>query len=268
MHNTKGIYYFTKRSNFGDMLNEYIPSELFNCNVVKKDVYGCDAAFIGSILTPFITNDISKIKENLPPLKIWGSGLIHYVNVKKKPIRKLEIFALRGRLTKNILSKMTGLDLSRVPLGDPGLLCSRIFTNTNIEKEYEYGIIPHYVDVDSENLKKLQLPNSITLDITEEPKIFLEKMLKCKKIISSAMHGLIAADSFNIPNIRMIVDDKIVGGDFKYNDYYSAFGFDNHEKIDLRTHNGIITDLKFKYKITPEQIKSIQDRLIKSFPYA
>ena len=46
------------------------------------------------------------------------------------------------------------------------------------------------------------------------------------------MHGLIAADSFCIPNIRIILSDNIIGKDFKYNDYYSVFGIENHNKID------------------------------------
>jgi pyruvyltransferase len=268
MHDKIGICYYTKEKNFGDVLNEYIPLQLFNCNIYKENIYQCDAAFIGSILTLFMTNDALKIREDLTPLTIWGSGLIRPIDLKNKPIRKLDIRAVRGRLTRNILSVITNSNLSTIPLGDPGLLCSRVFTNLDATKEYEYGIIPHYIDVDNENLKKLQLPNSIILDITEEPIAFLSKMLKCKKIISSAMHGLIAADSFNIPNIRMILSDNIVGGDFKYNDYYSAFGFDHHEKLDLRTHNGVITNLKFKYKITPRQVESIQNALIRSFPYA
>ena len=173
----------------------------------------------------------------------------------------------RSKYTKELLEKMTHKKYD-IPLGDPGLLCSKIYSNEGIEKEYDWGIIPHYIDKNNENLKKLQLSNSIILDITEQPEVFLSKLVKCKKVISSAMHGLIAADSYCIPSIRMILSDKIVGGDFKYNDYYSAFDISIHNKIDLRTTNGIIKDLSIDYQITPEKVQKIQNDLIKSFPYA
>ena len=47
------------------------------------------------------------------------------------------------------------------------------------------------------------------------------------------MYGLIVADVLYIPNVRMILSDKISGGDYKFNDYYSAFGLNEHEKIIL-----------------------------------
>ena len=44
-------------------------------------------------------------------------------------------------------------------------------------------------------------------------------MLKCKFIISSGLHGLIVSDAYNIPNSRIRMSDKLVGGDFKFIDY-------------------------------------------------
>ena len=176
--------------------------------------------------------------------------------------------AVRGIYTKTRLEKGEYLDLHNIPLGDPGLLCSKLFTDLDMTKEYEWGIIPHYIDKGDPLLNKLKLPNSIVLDIQEKPETFIKKLVKCKKVISSAMHGLIAADSFCIPSIRMIVGDKIKGGDYKYNDYYSVFGIEKHNKLDLRTISDDITELNFKYTITPEKVNKIQKDLIESFPYA
>lgn len=259
------VYYFTKCRNFGDVLNEYIPEKLFGYKIVKKDVNECDYAFIGSILSPFISTKENKNKIQTP-LKIWGSGLIHSINTRKKFIRPIEVHALRGKLTQKTLELMN-IKKYDVPLGDPGLLCSRVFDNLDMSKEYEYGIIPHYVDKNNENLNKLQLENSILLDINEEPCVFLSKMVKCKKILSSAMHGLIAADSYGIPNVRMILGDDIVGGDFKYNDYYSAFGIESHEKLDLRNIQSPITNVDINYTISQKDVQLIQDELIRSFPH-
>ena len=262
---TVKIYYYNKDNNFGDVLNEYIPEKLFNCKIIKGDTKTADATFIGSILSPFLTED--KLNLKLPPLHIWGSGFIRATSPKRKFIRKIEVHAVRGKYTLERLIKGEHIKTAGIILGDPGLLCSRVFTNLDMTKEYDWGIIPHYIDKGDPLLNKLQLPNSIILDIQEKPEIFIQKLVKCKKIISGAMHGLIAADSFNIPNIRLIVSDKIKGGDFKYNDYYSAFGIDKHARIDLRKSD-TITDLNFEYRITSEQVAKIQENLIKSFPYA
>lgn len=258
------LYYYNKEHNFGDILNEYIPEKLFNCKIQKSDIKSCNACFIGSILSHFLSKSPEYI---LPALDIWGSGFIRVPNKRKKFIRKVNVHALRGKYTKELLEKLQNKKYD-VPLGDPGLLCSKIFKPINNEKIFDYGIIPHYVDKTNKNLKKLKLPNSIILDIESNPKDFLSKLVKCKKIISSAMHGLIAADSFGIPNIRMIVSDEIIGGDFKYNDYYSVFGIDNHNRIDLRISTEIITKLDFEYTITKQQVEKIQNDLIESFPYA
>ena len=34
------------------------------------------------------------------------------------------------------------------------------------------------------------------------------------------MHGLIAADSLNIPHVWMKISNKIIGGNWKFNDYF------------------------------------------------
>lgn len=264
MKNIK-LYYFKARSNFGDLLNAYIIPKLFNCTIEHAPRQNPQNLFIGSVLGAVLGYKRIPLSSN--KVAVWGTGFISKLNGKEYLSKNLKVFALRGKYTKSALEKIMHKELN-IPLGDPGLLCSLVYPNNNIKKEYEWGIIPHYVDKNNENLKKLQFPNSIILDICEQPEEFLPKLLKCKKIISSAMHGLIAADSYCIPNIRMILDNKIIGGDFKYNDYYSAFGIDNHNRIDLRQIDHPITDLDIDYKITPEQVKQIQDNLIKSFPYA
>ena len=49
------------------------------------------------------------------------------------------------------------------------------------------------------------------------------QLSKCKRVISSSLHDLILADSLVIPNIRIILSNKIYGGNFKFNDYYSSY---------------------------------------------
>ena len=167
------------------------------------------------------------------------------------------------------MRKITGRKLDNAAIGDPGLLAARLVDIQGVKKKYALGIIPHYVDKNSPLLSKIKIENARLIDIQQNPADFLAKIAECENVISSAMHGLIAADSLGIPNIRMILSDKIVGGDYKYDDYYSAFGIIKHAKIDLR---GIpaFDDLDFirkSYRIRPEMVERICDALSAVFPY-
>jgi hypothetical protein len=84
------------------------------------------------------------------------------------------------------------------------------------------------------------------------------------------MHGLISADSLGIPNIRMILGGNITGGDYKFDDYYSAFGIKNHNRINLEEQTFTDSDLPNianNYEINMKKVKELQDALINSFPY-
>jgi len=77
------------------------------------------------------------------------------------------------------------------------------------------------------------------------------------------MYGLIAADSLGIPNFRMVLSDKIIGGDYKYNDYYSISWIENHNYIDLIRQDFSDKDLpstKANYQITQGKFVELQGR--------
>ena len=87
--------------------------------------------------------------------------------------------------------------------------------------------------------------------------------------MSSAMHGLIAADAMGIPNVRLVLSDRILGGDYKFTDYYSAFGLPLQQKVILDDKTKITnTDfISNQYNITPAQVSKICDSLLAAFPY-
>ena len=53
-------------------------------------------------------------------------------------------------------------------------------------------------------------------------KIFMEQLNSCDYILSSSLHGLIFADSYNIPNLWVRFGSKVDGDGFKYRDYYEG----------------------------------------------
>ena len=132
-------------------------------------------------------------------------------------------------------------------------------------------MIPHFVDSKNILIKThIQINNSIILNINSNPIEFIRSLLKCKNILSSGLHGLIVADSLGIPNMRMIVSDKIIGGDYKFRDYYSAYNLEIPPYIDLRKENfnyEQIKKLNNNHFITKEIIRDKQCKLLSNFPF-
>ena len=148
---------------------------------------------------------------------VWGTGCIDYGQIGKIP---KEIYAVRGPLTRDELLKRN-IKCPEV-YGDPALLFPEIY---NPEKtiKYEYGLIPHYIDYTDENslkiIKNLSSQGVKIINITAGMFHFIDELIQCKNIMSSSLHGLIVADAYNIPNIRVKLSNKLIGGDFKFKDY-------------------------------------------------
>ena len=56
----------------------------------------------------------------------------------------------------------------------------------------------------------------------------------CNFIISSSLHGLIAADSLNIPHVWMKISNKIIGGNWKFNDYFLSMNKEQVEPLIIK----------------------------------
>ena len=268
------VFYFDSVSNFGDLLNIDLIEGLSGQKIKQKWVGKAEVVAIGSLLQMLVIPKMT-LKKKLSlllrkPLIVYGTGFIEDTP-DKNVVRKLDIRAVRGKASLAKLCELKHVKISKnVVIGDPGLLASLLIDSSKIEKKYDLGIIPHYVDAENPLLKKIKVKNSIVLDIKQPPYILLSQMAQCKCIISSAMHGLIAADSLGIPNVRMILSDKITGGDYKYNDYYSAFGIKNHNRFDLRKESFTekdLSELPGKYQIKPDLVRRKKTELLKAFPY-
>ena len=100
-------------------------------------------------------------------------------------------------------------------------------------------------------------------------------MSQCEYIISSAMHGLIAADALGIPNIQLVASDRLIGGMYKFNDYYSSYsGFDYRERQYLSEasvkevmQGNIENYIVDHYLVAPKEVLEKQEQLFKTFPY-
>ena len=84
-------------------------------------------------------------------------------------------------------------------------------------------MIPHYTDQNHpwiNAVRKEEGVNVINIRVGFED--FVLEVLACERVLSSSLHGLICADAYGIPNRRMVLRDELIGGDFKFLDYYGA----------------------------------------------
>ena len=262
------VYYFRERANFGDILNPVL-FNFFGYPCSHKQVSRCDVIAIGSLMEIlFVEKAVKKIQK---PLIVYGTGFIKSPDENMYLKRRLDIRAVRGYNTLARLKDLRGVKFAKnVVVADPGLLASVLLNGERPKKKYKLGIIPHYVDMDNPLLKNIKCKNTKVIDITLDPVSVIKQIAECENIISSAMHGLIAADSLGIPNIRMILSDKIYGGDYKYDDYYSAFGIKKHNRIDLRKESFTekdLDELKHTYQVKPDVVHQKQVELLNAFPY-
>jgi len=198
--------------NFGDILNKYLIEKISGKEVINFK----DLAFlknsklrysaIGSVLNQFEVED----------LVVWGSGFIQKPKNLKFTVK--EIKAVRGPLSKAVFDE-NSIECP-VIYGDPAILLPKYFY-PKVEKKHQYGIIPHYTDMDSENLEAFMQNNEVKLiDVTSPVESFVSQLLECENIISSSLHGIILADAYNIPNLWVTINNGLVGGEFKFHDYF------------------------------------------------
>lgn len=268
------LFYFNDLPNFGDKLGHDLIKKLTNQEVIHANALNCNIVSIGSLLENFFVykdNYSKRIKGLLKPtVKVWGSGFINTPTVNKNYLqRKLDVFAVRGELSLSRLESAKGVCNIRpnVVLGDPGLLSDHFINKETIKKKYKVGIIPHYVDKNSNFLSNLE-ENFKIIDITKNTKEFLEEVASCESILSSSLHGLIAADSLSIPNLRIRLSSKIVGNDYKFIDYYSSLKIIKHRYITIENNfnwensYNIIMD---NYLVRDEEVLNIKKKLLESF---
>lgn len=268
------VFYFVADYNFGDMLNVWLLKELFDIDVIWTPVEKCRCLCVGSLLhnlpRPKLSFRKKIYKFFAPAISVWGTGFINRSPKSYKTlVRKVKVYAVRGTITRDRLRDYKNVKFKHWVLGDPGLLANRLIDVNKVEKKYKLGIVPHYVDKDNVLLKNIQVDNSIVIDIQQEPSVVLEQIAQCENIISSAMHGLIVADSLGIPNVRMVVSGNLYGGDYKFHDYYSVFNMGLPRAVVLQPEE-VITDISFikqQYQITSEQVEQICQNLLRVFPY-
>jgi len=195
----------------------------------------------GDLITPLLLQHYSKDINIIPTQRdkaaIYGVGSIipaisperfsvllgcGSLAEKRVELPNALVYALRGELSK----KMLNIN-EQITLGDPGLLIPYVLPakdmiNNNLSKPI--GIIPHFKQYANQRIDSFRNhPNYKIINVRAEAECVIRDICSCSSIISSSLHGLIIADAYKIPNIRLVFEDNLFDvNDFKFLDYFSA----------------------------------------------
>ncbi len=246
-------FWFTG-TNFGDGLNPFFISHITG----KKSINVSEFNKKNKEHYIVIGSSIEKATEKSI---IWGAGYIGKDRIfRNKPLR---ICAVRGPKTREELLKQ-GVECPEV-YGDPALLLPYLYT-PKIEKKYELGIIPHYVDRKNEWLQQFAHSSSVKIiDIRKcNPLNVINDILACEKIASSSLHGIIVADAYGISSTWVEFSDKVAGEGFKFDDYYLSVGRELEKPLKV-TNNTTLEEVIKRFKNYSIDIDLT--KLIKACPF-
>lgn len=199
------------KKNFGDEMSSYImkkllPFDQFSYNINPRE---CEVNMIA------LGSYIQMAKDDY---YIFGSGV--RTERDRAGYKKLNVISVRGPKSRDFLISK-GVDCPEL-YGDPGLFISRYYRPTiDYSLRGKIGIVPHITD--KTNYNKNNSDKFYIIDPCQHWTKVIDQICSCKSIVSSSLHGLICADSYNIPNVWMeykLLDE----GDFKFIDYFLSQG--------------------------------------------
>lgn len=238
-------YYWKTKKNFGDLLTSYLLQKFTRLSSEWSEPENAELVMVGSILE-HLPQDFSGV--------IAGAGKLHEKTKLKFP--KAKILALRGYLTAK------GLRGNYV-VADPGLLADEL---VKIEdKEYDLGLVPHWTDTTLEKNPIFKRFKPKIIRVSDDPLKVISEIGKCKKIVSSSLHGIILADAFGIPRRieiapRMISHAGQEGGLFKWEDYSSSINTKLEIGLTQEIDRNIIIEKQNELFDVLEEIKKIFSR--------
>jgi pyruvyltransferase len=208
------VWWLKKDKNFGDLLTPYI-LDYFNIKYKHTDIQNANLICVGSVARHARDNTI-----------VLGSGMINSRKEKLNPNADWRF--VRGPHTRQRVIDCGG-SCPEI-YGDAAMLLPLLCPAE--EKKYDIGIVPHFVDYDYicaeyENLDPYFNPNYKIINvINDDPLEVAKEISQCKKIISSSLHGIIAAHAYGIPAAWVKFSNKIKGDDIKFKDHYAALGLE------------------------------------------
>lgn len=149
-----------------------------------------------------------------------GIGRMH---PEPRSLPNARILAVRGPLS--------GRGLGVTPVyGDPALLADELLPRLPA-KTHNLGLVPHWTDHVLETRPEFLRYDPIIIRVGDDPHRVIAQIASCRKIVASALHGIILADALGIPRRveiapMMLSNPAREGGLFKWKDYHASLGMD------------------------------------------
>lgn len=235
------LCYYKGSNNFGDLLGPAL-LDYFGIKYVSVGRSNCDLITVGSIAqwatnnTTVVGSGIMTRQDRIAPGSVWKS--------------------CRGPITrKHVLN--SGVQCPAI-FGDPGVMLPML--QERQPAKHKVGIIPHYKHY-AECLKKYGNNKDyyIIKISNKDPLAVAREISSCEKIISSSLHGVIAAHSYGIPAALVTFQSRLYGDGVKFDDYYQSVGlgmaeFSTVEKPKYTSYQ------KFDYNPLIEVYEELRDK--------
>lgn len=222
------LYYSrcVRGKNFGDALGPYIVEKITTKKIQPTNKYSIREYYlsVGSILGGANKNAI-----------IWGSGILYKNQIIKKPKK---ILAIRGPKTRERLLEL-GFECPEI-YGDPALLLPKFYQPKSI-KNFDLGVIPHYVDYEETLFKFKNINNVKIINLLDPIEKVVDDIFSCNKTISSSLHGIIVSHAYNIPSMWVEFSKKLAGDGVKFEDYFLSVNIKPYKPLD---YSGEIPKIK------------------------
>ena len=169
---------------------------------------------------------------------VWGSGFI--AGDRTLLERPAKICAVRGPLTH---ARLRQLDMPCPEVfGDPAVLYP-LFYLPQVECRFDFGLIQHCRETGVIPLPILADGASVRLiDIRGGLHEVVDAILSCRHILSSSLHGIIAAHSYGVPASWVRFSDKPKGDGFKFKDYWASIGRPEVEPLEWDPTRPLLDD--------------------------
>ena len=197
------LFYHLGRPNFGDDINPWF----------MRILHGVDFRW-GSTGRPHLLGVGSIADRATARSWVMGSGLLEPLPRGERP-RCGRIVALRGALTAGML----GVDPPH--LGDPVCLLDRLLERP-AGREGRIGVVPHAVSVEAWRRRLVGRDDLFLIDPRGEPIRVAKAIATCARVASQSLHGLVVADAYGIPAVWVDPAPGMVGGRFKFDDYFTT----------------------------------------------
>jgi|694.fasta_scaffold105991_3 pyruvyltransferase len=149
---------------------------------------------------------------------VYGSGFIsNQENLVEKP---LNILGVRGHLSASKIETKFKIPVNVI--SDPGLLISKFYRRKTIRTNRIY--IPHFNEDPEMTLMNSKILNANILRPTGNLNNFIKTLSESSLVFSKSLHGLVFADSLQIPRVWLEPNSNMLGGTFKFYDYFSSIG--------------------------------------------